>query len=230
MSDVPHRLARGRPVCLPPRLTTMSSVPFRVTFALLACAFAAALAACVEPKSPMAWARVASSRPSDARPYRWPSRSTRPLRIYVQPASLRTGWSDSHVMLAQRALDAWAESGAIELRRASRSRGADIRLFWTDGLPTAHPGVTVLTPNVRGELHHADIWVNVRIAPRKTASSEEVLYAIIAHEIGHALGLPHVQDRETIMHPVLHTLTVTPADLDALRELRARGSTRTARR
>ena len=125
-----------------------------------------------------------------------------------------------HLRLAQRALESWAASGAVELTRTQRIRGADIRLFWTDGLPAAHPGVTVLTPNVRGELVQADIWVNVNVPGRARASAEEVLYAIIAHELGHALGLPHVPDRGSIMHAVLHQLEITGEDLDALRELR----------
>lgn len=129
--------------------------------------------------------------------------------------------------VAERVLRAWSACGMVDVVSTTELQTADIRLHWSDGLPPAHPGITLLTPNDRGELSHAEVWVTVTAPARPTATMDEVLYGIIAHEVGHALGLPHSPDRADVMHGVLYTLQVTEDDLATLRAL-AGHSTRVA--
>lgn len=169
----------------------------------------------VEDRRPLT---VSTSPDAWTRPYRWSRRQSRRLSVYVSPPLPGTRVRcDS---LVNRALDAWNTNGEVELTRIATAGNADIRIIWTNSLPKAHPGITLLRPNRRGELVGADVFVNAIVPAREAVSSDRVLYGVIAHEVGHALGLPHAYARDQIMNGVLHTLDITSADLAALRLLR----------
>jgi len=155
--------------------------------------------------------------------YRWPD-GLRHLRVWVEPWSTLRGWTPAHLLMVDSALDAWGRAGTVSFVRVTRSEDADIRVRWTERLPASHPGVTSLTPNERGELQVASIWINVAL-PRTTADPSSLLYGVVAHELGHALGLSHAKSRSSVMYPVLYELSVTAGDLEALRNVGAvRGS------
>lgn len=144
------------------------------------------------------------------RAYRW----SRPgaLRMYVQPSSALAGWSPRHLELVDEAIKAWMSCGKVEIGLVSWPRDADIRLYWTDRLPSTNPGVTMLYRSLSGQLTRADMFIDVQPAPWHTGTPDRVLYTIIAHELGHALGLAHDPSPAALMHPAPLVTRVTAID------------------
>lgn len=109
--------------------------------------------------------------------------------------------------------------GNAEIERVSWPQDADVRLYWTDRLPPTNPGVTMLYPNRSGNLVRADMFIDVQAAPWHIGTPDRVLYATIAHELGHALGLAHDPSPAALMHPAPLVTRVTDMDQARLASL-----------
>jgi len=149
--------------------------------------------------------------------YRWIHPGT--LRLYVQGSSSLAGWSTRHLELVDEAVRAWMQCDGVRIEVVSWPLNADVRLYWTDRLPSTNPGVTMLYRNASGRLTHADMFIAVQPAPWHIGTPDRVLYATIAHELGHALGLPHDPSAEALMHPSPLVTEVTRADMARLDSL-----------
>lgn len=149
--------------------------------------------------------------------YRW-SRPG-PLRLYVQPTSTLSGWSPHHLELVDEAVRSWMRGRDVRIELVSWQVGADVRLYWSDRLPPSNPGVTMLYRNAAGHLTHADVFISVQPAPWNTGTPDRVLFATIAHELGHALGLAHDPSVAALMHPSPLVTAVTDTDLAKLAAL-----------
>jgi hypothetical protein len=147
----------------------------------------------------------------------WPRRGA--LRLYVEPTSRINGFTARHLALVDEAVHAWTDSGAVRVERVYRPQEADIALYWTDELPSTNPGVTLLSRRDARMLNHANVFIRVAPAPWNTGTPDRVLYGTIAHELGHALGLPHDPSIDALMHAAPLVTRVTKRDLEMLAAL-----------
>jgi hypothetical protein len=133
-----------------------------------------------------------------------------------------SGWSPRHLALVDEAVRAWMQCDGVRIELVSWPLEADVRLYWTDRLPPTNPGVTMLYRDTWGRLTHADVFIAAEPALWHTGTPDRVLYATIAHELGHALGLGHDASPDALMHASPLVTMVTPGDLARLAALMRR--------
>ena len=126
-------------------------------------------------------------------------RATFPVRLWVQPAN------DAQLdAAARRAIDDWnavaRDAIGVEAFALGAPReGAQVRVSFEPAAAQGLMGVTHLHTDDAGVIQVPVTIVVTEPVARGQTSRETLLYQVLAHELGHALGLPHVRDPRSLM-------------------------------
>jgi predicted Zn-dependent protease len=136
-----------------------------------------------------------------------------PITVYVNNKNVPPHYSPSYYIQVQKALNYWEKGGNGKLEytpvfKLVDSEKADIRIRWVEnlqkdqGAPSGVAGAT--TPFiVNGRFVRVDIALGVGTYQwgKWVPYSDTAMLAIAEHELGHALGLNHSNDKQDIMYP-----------------------------
>lgn len=146
---------------------------------------------------------------------RWPDRLRDPIRVWVEPSPM-VGFTD-------RVHDAFTEWTAIGLplrfEFVDRARDAEIRVRWTDRLERK-TGNTVWRVDRNGWMRASDVVLATHLGDGRVLDPRS-LRAIALHEVGHAIGLAHSDDRHDVMAPLVRVATLSGGDRATARLLYA---------
>jgi len=159
---------------------------------------------------------------------RWPDRRLAPLRVWIGDGGSLEGWDPVHPASVRDAFEAWSAAGIpVRFTFVRDSAGADVLVHFVPAFAEPISGRTIWSRDADWWLVHGEIELAL-LHPRGDAITPAQLHAIALHEIGHLLGLDHVDDPAHIMAPRVRARSLSDSDLATIRLLYSvpAGSTR----
>lgn len=136
-----------------------------------------------------------------------------PITVYIDDKNVPADYSPTYYAQIEKALEYWEKGGNGNLKytpvfQVVDTKEADIRIRWVENLENvegAPSGVAgYASPSVaNGRFVRVDIVLEVGNYQGKSwvQYGDTTMLAIAKHELGHALGLEHSNDRHDIMFP-----------------------------
>jgi hypothetical protein len=145
-------------------------------------------------------------RERDSTLARWPARVDDPIRVWIEPVSV-AGYAGQ----VREAFIEWTDVGLpIQFTFVDRARDAEILVRWTARLERK-TGNTVWRVDRDGWMRGSDVLLATHLSSGRPLDARS-LRAIALHEIGHALGLAHSDDRHDVMAPLVRVASLSGGD------------------
>jgi hypothetical protein len=149
---------------------------------------------------------------------RWPARTTRPLRIWIDSSETVAGPQSGYPSAVRAAFEEWSRTGIpIHVTYVDKDKDADVRVRWTDRLDHK-TGSTTWRTDRGGQLTSSDITLATHVSDGHSLDARG-MRAIALHEVGHALGLSHSDDSRDIMAPLVRVDGLSPSDRGTIKLL-----------
>ena len=149
---------------------------------------------------------------------RWARSSERPIRVYIESTDTIRGWQPELVAAAWSSFRDWSTNGVpVRFVRTATRAGADVVVEWVEALPGKSIGKT-WRQDVGDEINAARITLALHDHKGRRLSAHMQRGAAL-HEVGHLLGLDHVEHRNSIMYPQVWVTDISDGDRSALRDL-----------
>lgn len=137
-----------------------------------------------------------------------------PLVVHVPlPDHLDGGSARELQRAATRGVRAWNEEPFPILVDLQGSREADVTIRWLPSLPGTQLGAarTTWSPRTGLRVESIDLQTRNLTRPGEAADPRQIRLTA-AHEMGHALGLPHSDSRRDIMYPTNTATSMSAQD------------------
>lgn len=143
---------------------------------------------------------------------RWPDRTARPLRVWVDDSGALPGWNADFTSAVRDAFSTWSESGIpVHFDFVRDSASADVHVRFTERLANGISGKTVWSRDAGWWLVSSDIALAL-VHPSGGAVTPPQMRAIALHEVGHLLGLDHATASDNIMSARVRVRELSDAD------------------
>jgi len=148
----------------------------------------------------------------------WPAGSN--VILYAIVPGGPDGFRPEMVTEVRWALDTW-HPAAVGLRfsEAADTAGATFVVRWADTLEADRAGVTDVTWDKAGRIRRVEVYLATRSPSSGRPFAVDARRAVVLHEIGHALGLPHSSRPGDVMFPVATETALSDRDRFSLRLL-----------
>jgi hypothetical protein len=148
---------------------------------------------------------------------RWPDRTSRPLRVWIQSADNLPDWNPVYVGQVRDAFTTWVGAGApVPFTFVMDSSAGDVHVTWVDHFDEQISGKTMWARDDNWWIVDANIAIALHHNHGEPLDASAVR-AIALHEVGHLLGLDHCADTANIMTPRVRVRDLSPADIATMR-------------